>query len=134
VWRIAKRFQNPRSSSTGARSCGWMPEFVSKIAPLSVPRSLEIQDGSSERFEWLAKKITMEEFEAALSLCNNTAPGEDGIRFGMLKKLLFRGEKNSCSTFSTTFFRMALFPGAILTLIDPSACYLELERCSRKLF
>jgi hypothetical protein len=46
-----------------------------------------MQDGSSERFEWLAKQITMEEFEAAFSLCNNAAPGEDGIRFGMLKEL-----------------------------------------------
>jgi hypothetical protein len=43
-----------------------------------------MQDRSSERFEWLAKKkITMEEFETALNLCNNTASGEDGIRFGM---------------------------------------------------
>jgi hypothetical protein len=46
VWRMAKIFRNPRASSTGARSCGgWMPEFVSKIAPLFVPRSLEMQDG-----------------------------------------------------------------------------------------
>jgi hypothetical protein len=29
----------------------------------------------------------MKEFETALSLCNNTAPREDEIRFGMLKKL-----------------------------------------------
>jgi hypothetical protein len=40
-----------------------MPQFVSKIAP---------------SFEWLAEGITMQEFEAALNLCNNTAPGEDG--------------------------------------------------------
>jgi hypothetical protein len=26
-------------------------------------------------------KIALEEFEVALDLCNNTAPGEDGIRF-----------------------------------------------------
>jgi hypothetical protein len=75
-----------RSSSTGAKSCGgWMPEFVSKIAPPFVPRSFEMQDGSSERFEWLAKKNTIEEFEAAMSLCNNTTPGEEAA---------FRGEKN----------------------------------------
>jgi hypothetical protein len=74
--------------STGARSCGgWMPEFVSKIAPPFVPRSFEIQDGSSERFEGLAKKITIEEFATALSSCNNTAPGEGVIRFGMLNEL-----------------------------------------------
>jgi hypothetical protein len=57
------------------------------------------------------KKITMEEFETALNLCNNTASGEDGIRFGMLKELPLEG-KNSCSTFLTTFFRMVMFPGA----------------------
>jgi hypothetical protein len=52
-----------------------------------------MQDGSSERFEWLAKKVTMEELEAALSLCNNTAPGEDEIRFGLLKELPLEGKK-----------------------------------------
>jgi hypothetical protein len=51
-----------------------------------------MQDGSSERFEWLARQITMEEFEAALSLCNNTASREDGIRFGMLKELPLEGK------------------------------------------
>jgi hypothetical protein len=35
----------------------------------------------------------MEEFEAALSLCNNTAPRGDGIRFGMLKELPLEGKK-----------------------------------------
>jgi hypothetical protein len=69
-----------------------MPEFVSKTALLCVPWSFEMQDLSSERFEWLAKKITMEEFEAALSLCNNTTSGEDGIRFGTLKKLRLEGK------------------------------------------
>jgi hypothetical protein len=93
VQRMTKRFRNPRSSSTGVRSCdGWMPEFVSKITPPFVPRSLEMQDGSSERFEWLAKQITMKEIEAALNLCNNTASGEDGIRFGMLKELPLKGK------------------------------------------
>jgi hypothetical protein len=47
---MAKRFWNPRSSSTEVKSCGgWMAEFVSKIAPPFVPRSFEMQDGSSER-------------------------------------------------------------------------------------
>jgi hypothetical protein len=46
----------------------------------------------------------MEEFEVALNLYNNTATGEDGIRFGML-------EKNFYYTFSTTFFRM-IYPCA----------------------
>jgi hypothetical protein len=78
-----------------------MPQFVSKIAPPFVPRSFEMQDGSSEKFEWLARKITMEEFEMAMSFCNHTAPGEDGIRFDML-----------FLTFLTTFFRMVLFSGA----------------------
>jgi hypothetical protein len=56
------RRMSKRSSSTGTKSCGgWMPEFVSKIAPPFVPRSFEMQDGSSERFEWLAKKNTIEE-------------------------------------------------------------------------
>jgi hypothetical protein len=36
---------------------------------------------------------TMEEFEAALTLCNNAAPGEDGIRFGMLRELPLEGNK-----------------------------------------
>jgi hypothetical protein len=39
------------------------------------------------------KKITMEEFKAALIFCNNTAPGGDGIRFGMLKELPLEGNK-----------------------------------------
>jgi hypothetical protein len=64
-----------------------MPEFVLKIAPAFVSRSFEMQDGSSERFEWLAKKITMEEFEPVLSLYNNSALAEEGIRSGMLKEL-----------------------------------------------
>jgi hypothetical protein len=65
----------------GVTSCsGWMPQFVSKIAPPFVPRTFEMRDQSSVRFEWLADGITMQELEAALSLCNNTAPGEDGIK------------------------------------------------------
>jgi hypothetical protein len=69
------------------------------VFPSFVPRAFEMQDGSSEKFVWLEMKITTEEFEAALDLCNNIAPGEDGIRIGMY----------SCSTFSTNFFRMVMF-------------------------
>jgi hypothetical protein len=59
------------------------------VFPSFVARAFEMQDGSSEKFVWLEKKITMEEFEAALDLCYNMAPGKDGIRLGT----------HSCSTF-----------------------------------
>jgi hypothetical protein len=92
VWRMAKRFRNPRSSSIGVTSCsGWMPQFVSKIDLPFVLRTFEMRDQSSVRFEWLADGITMQELKAALSLCNNTAPGEDGIKFGLLKELALEG-------------------------------------------
>jgi hypothetical protein len=59
----------------GVTSCsGWMPQFPSKIAPPFVPRTQSLV-----RFEWLAERITMQELEAALSLCNNTAPGADAL-------------------------------------------------------
>jgi Endonuclease-reverse transcriptase/Reverse transcriptase (RNA-dependent DNA polymerase) len=88
VWRMAKRFRNPRTSSGGAGSCGvWMNTFVNKITPPFVPCKFEIQDQSSERFPWLAQKIEISELNAALDLCNNTSPGEDGIKFKLLKNM-----------------------------------------------
>jgi hypothetical protein len=56
-----------------------MPQFVSKIAPPFVPRTFEMRDQSSVRFEWLAERITMQELEAALSMRNNTVPGKDAL-------------------------------------------------------
>jgi hypothetical protein len=38
------------------------------------------------------KIITMKEFEAAFKFCKKTAPGEDEIRFGMLKELPLEGK------------------------------------------
>jgi hypothetical protein len=55
----------------GVTSCsGWMPQFVSKIAPPFVPRTFEMRDQSSVRFEWLADGITMQELEAAGKSCS----------------------------------------------------------------
>jgi hypothetical protein len=121
-----------------------LPEFVSKIAPPFVRRSFEIQDGSSERFEWLAKKITMEEFEAGLSLYNNSALAEDGIRSGILKVLPIEMnaphfERHSfewrCSReLANNKDQPILKPGIHLSNSDSTTCYLILERYSRKLF
>jgi hypothetical protein len=33
------------------------------------------------------------EAQAALSLCNKTGPGEDGIKFGLLKELPLEGKQ-----------------------------------------
>lgn len=88
VWRMAKRFRNPRSSSGGRATCGvWMDNFVNKISPPFVPINYPIREEASERFSWIARKIDMNEFEAALDICNNKAPGEDGIKFSLLKNL-----------------------------------------------
>jgi ribonuclease HI len=88
VWRMARRFRSPRTSSGGRASCGvWIDDFVNKITPPFVAHQLEVQDPPSERFSWMAQKIEMAEFTAALDLCNNSSPGEDAIKFIMLKKL-----------------------------------------------
>jgi ribonuclease HI len=88
VWKMAKRFRNPRSSSGGAGSCGaWMSTFVDKITPPFVPCKFEVQNQSAERFPWLAQTINISELNAALDICNNTSPGEDGIKFSLLKNL-----------------------------------------------
>jgi ribonuclease HI len=88
VWKMAKRFRNPRNSTGGVKSCEvWMPDFVAKITPPFVPRKLELQGESSERFKWLVDSFSMSELEAALDQCSNKSPGEDGIRFSMLKAL-----------------------------------------------
>jgi hypothetical protein len=110
-----------------------------------------MQDGSSERFKWLAKNTMMEEFEAALSLCNNTVPGEDGIRFGMLKKMPVERKTFLLHIFNDILWNNDV-PGSwqrkkIIPILKPgkdssnsdsyfslSASYLVLERCSRKLF
>jgi hypothetical protein len=120
-----------------------MPEFVSKIASPFVPRSFEMQNGSSEIFEWLAKKIKMENewVWSGFDFLQQHSTGEDGIRFGMLKELPLEG-KRFVLHILTTFVRIVMFQWAgkeqrlsrfwsqgriraILTLFGPSACSLS---------
>jgi hypothetical protein len=77
------------------------------------------------------KKITIQEFEAALGLCSNTAPGEDGIRFGMLKELPLEGRKFLLHIFNDILF---LSNGVVLGSNSDSYQPISMLPCTRKMF
>jgi hypothetical protein len=85
---MGRRFRNPRCSSGGIGSCGiWINDFVNKVTTPFVPCKFEQQEPTSERFSWMARTIDSAEFGAALDMCKNSSPGEDGIKFTMIKNL-----------------------------------------------
>jgi hypothetical protein len=91
---MARRFQNPRSQiSAPYDPDAWLPAFASKIAPDFAPNEFIVPDLASERFLWLAEPFTMDEFQAALDLCNNSSPGMDGIKFKIYKALPMRAKE-----------------------------------------
>jgi hypothetical protein len=59
-----------------------------------------------ERFLWLAEPFAMDEFEAALDLCNNSSPGINGIKFNIYKALPMRA-KETLLGFLMVIFGMA---------------------------
>jgi ribonuclease HI len=147
VWRMAKRFRNPRSSSGGTSSCGlWLNSFVDKITPPFAPSKFEVQHQDAERFPWLAQTIDMSELEAALELCNNTCPGEDGIKFILLKRMPFEAKTMLLQIFNAILtcgeVPLAWHRTKVIPILKPgkdancadSYRPISLLSCNRKLF
>jgi hypothetical protein len=66
----------------------WLLEFASRIAPdfVETQCNLVIGEGSL-RYNWLAEEFDLEDLEAALGHCSNSAPGLDGLKFIFFKRL-----------------------------------------------
>ncbi len=147
VWRMARRFRNPRSSSGGVASSRiWIDKFVDKITPPFVAHKFEIEDPTSERFLWMARAIEFPEFEAALALCNNTSPGQDGVKFSMIKALPTRVKELLISIFND-ILTQGVVPAVwqqtkVVPILKPgkdASCAdsyrpISLLSCNRKLF
>jgi hypothetical protein len=69
----SKIVRNPRSQISAPHDPdAWLPAF----ALLRILLPMELACLASERFLWLAEPFTMDEFEAALDLCNNSYESE----------------------------------------------------------
>jgi hypothetical protein len=104
---MARRFRNPRSQISAPHNPdAWLPAFASKITTELALNEFSVPYLASERFLWLGKPLTMDEFEAALDLCNNFSPGMDGIKFNIYKALRMRA-KELLLGFLMVFFGLA---------------------------
>lgn len=85
LWSTARRMRNyvPTNESEQV-STSWVLKFAKKICPDSVPQRKLYRGSLTHECD---SPFTMVELSIALLSCNNTAPGMDGIKFDLLKKL-----------------------------------------------
>jgi hypothetical protein len=80
IWKMTKRLRSSRALTVTDRNPdSWLPEFASRIAPDFVPTQCNLSVGEdSLRYSWLAEEFDLEDLNAALSHCSNSAPGLNG--------------------------------------------------------
>lgn len=89
LWKIARKLRN-RHVATPLQSYSesWMDTFVDKTCPPFVPVNINFQSNQQTPcVSQLSIPFTFNELNLALSQCENTAPGLDGIKFIVLKNL-----------------------------------------------
>lgn len=85
LWSTARKMRNYVPSNESEQfSDSWVFKFAKKICPDSVPMEKRYHGSQAHECE---SPFTMLELSLALLSCNNSAPGMDGIKFNLLKKL-----------------------------------------------
>lgn len=86
LWSVARNLRNYNSSPSTILDYSeqWMDDFSSKICPDFVPPSIDYKTNSINYFPELCNPFSIAEFDMALSITKNTAPGIDNIKFIVL--------------------------------------------------
>lgn len=91
LWSVARNLRNRDYTSPIVLeySDNWIDQFASKICPDFVPQSINFKTKQSiSYFPELCSPFSIDEFNLALSITNNTAPGIDNIKFIVLSFFL----------------------------------------------
>jgi ribonuclease HI len=87
LWNTARRMRNRQSNNESEEySDRWILKFARKVCPDSVPAQLHCRETASAVDE-NSQAFSMAEFSIALLSSGNSAPGDDGIKFNLLKNL-----------------------------------------------